>query len=114
MELTMVCDLAQQISSQDHVYRLQFKGALNSRIIDMCGDITIIKQECGGILTVSLMVDPAALSSFLAQFENFNLTLLPIDNEIQNCDPQNNGSLDISQWITTGISMPEEPLVDSK
>ena len=58
-------------------YRLRLQGALNSPAIDWLGIITIVPQEQGEILQVSLLLYPAALRSFLDQFQNLNITVVP-------------------------------------
>ncbi len=113
-EVTMLSDLAYVNIDRRHTYRLQLQGALNSPSIDWCGEVFVIPQENAGILMVSLMMDRADLCNLLDQFRNLNLTILPIDKDIQNSDPQNQDSLDISPWITTGASMPDQPQIDSK
>jgi hypothetical protein len=73
----MFNNINQSESISGNTYRLRLQGALNSPTIDWFGDITVIPQEHGEILQVSLLVDPATLHSFLDQFRNLNITVLP-------------------------------------
>jgi hypothetical protein len=73
----MFNNINQSESISCNTYRLRLQGALNSPTIDWFGDITVIPQEHGEILQVSLLVDPATLHSFLDQFRNLNITVLP-------------------------------------
>jgi hypothetical protein len=72
----MFSDMAQIQSNIGNTYHVRLQGALNSPTIDWFGEITIIPQEHGEILLVSLFVDPAALRSFMDQFRNLNITVL--------------------------------------
>jgi hypothetical protein len=73
----MSSNITQLKSNSCNMYRLRLEGALNSPTIDWLGDITIIPQEHGEMLQVCLLVDPAGLRSFLDQFHNLNITVLP-------------------------------------
>jgi hypothetical protein len=97
-----------------HTYRLQFKGALNSPSIDWCGEVKVIPQVSGGILMVSLLINPTDLYNLLDQFKNLNLTLLPIEYEIPKSDLQSRESVDTSPWITSGTLLPDQAQIDCK
>ena len=73
----MFSNITQTASMSDNTYRLRLQGSLNSPTIDWLGDITVIPQEHGEILQVCLLVDPATLRSFLDQFRNLNISVLP-------------------------------------
>lgn len=73
----MLRNITQTESLASNTYRLKLQGALNSPTIDWLGIITIVPQEQGEILQVSLLLDPAALRSFLDQFQNLNITVVP-------------------------------------
>lgn len=103
----MLSELARQNSDLSRAYRLQVKGVLNSPIVDLCADVTIVQQECDGILMLSLIADLAVLRNLLDQFDEFNLTLLPSEYETQTTDPLKNEPLDISQWICTDLTRSE-------
>ena len=97
----MFNDMAQIICDHSNTYRMTLQGALNSPIIDWCGDITVIPQENSEILLVNLLIDQAALCGFLDQFRSFNITILPIEhaeNEIPPITPENLAEREM-QWI---------------
>jgi hypothetical protein len=85
--MIMFSNTTQIISNSGNTYRLRLQGALHSPTIDWLGDITVIPQEHGEILQVSLFIDPAALRSFLDQFRSLNINVLP-DKCIENEDLQ--------------------------
>jgi hypothetical protein len=80
----MLSDVVQIKSNRGNKYRIRLQGALNSPTIDWFGDVIVIPQGHGEILLVSLLVDQDALRSFLDQFFNLDITVLPneyIENE---------------------------------
>jgi hypothetical protein len=72
-------DMAQIKFGDENIYRMRLQGTLNSPIIDWCGDITILAQEPDETLLVSLTIDADALRSFLDQFQELGLNVLPND-----------------------------------
>ena len=110
----MLSDTAKINIDHSHTYRLHFQGALNSPSVDWCGEIIIVPQVSGGILMVSLVINPADLHNLLDQFRNLNLTLLPIESKIPKSDPQNRESVDTSPWITSGTLLPDQAQIDCK
>lgn len=78
-------DTAQIKFDDENKYRMRLQGALNSPLIYLSGDITIISQESDEALLVSLTIAADSLSDFLCQFQNLSLTVLlndGIENEI--------------------------------
>jgi hypothetical protein len=85
MEVIMFSDLDEIKTNCGATYHIQLLGALNSLSIEWAGDITLIPEENGKILLVSLCIDQATMRSILDQFSNLNLTVLlnhGCDNEI--------------------------------
>ncbi len=108
----MLSDAAKINIVHNHTYRLQLQGALKSPSIDWCGEVFVVPQESGGILMVSLLINPADLHDLLDQFRNLNLTLLPIESEIPKSEPQNRESEDTSSWIASGTLLPDQAQID--
>jgi hypothetical protein len=83
-------DMSQIRSNQVNTYIMRLQGVLNCSIIDWCSDVTIIAQDQDKPFQVSLTIDAKSLRSFLDQFQDLSLTVLPNDGAVNKTLRNNN------------------------
>jgi hypothetical protein len=77
--------MARIISTQDSTYPIRHRGALNSPIVDWCGDVIISAEKHNATLQVSSTFNLDTIRGFLDQFQDLSLSILPAkstENEI--------------------------------